>query len=256
MAELDPNRQRLKETRQSDLTEGRINQDFLDWLKSGGVTWLLAIMIFVLGYVGWVRWQEHRKNQRAEAWNELASANLPSSLEDVASKYEEVGAVSDLALLRAAQQLLNAVQAGQALGSDPTQPTPLSEADHTDYLRRADGLFQRVAEHDDRSLGKTLLTMTALTGRAAVAESRGELDQAGKLYEQAAARASDHYPQLAEVIRKRAATASTFTSTPQLPSNEELQRLNENVKPPQYDSVTLENWVRELVMPAAASAGQ
>ena len=29
-------RDRLKEVRQTDLTESRINQDFLDWLKTSG----------------------------------------------------------------------------------------------------------------------------------------------------------------------------------------------------------------------------
>ena len=31
---IDRNRDRLREVHQSDLTEGRINQDFLDWLQT------------------------------------------------------------------------------------------------------------------------------------------------------------------------------------------------------------------------------
>src|SRR5688500_11885434 len=99
-------RNRLKEVHQSDLTEGRINEDFLDWLKTKGMTWLLVILIALCAYFGIVRWRHHRTSYQTEAWTSLAEAKLPSSLEGVAEKYDDVGAVSQLARLQAANQLL------------------------------------------------------------------------------------------------------------------------------------------------------
>ena len=108
-------RERLKEVHQTDLTEGRINQDFVDWLKTKGMSWLLVILVALCVYAGLVRWKSHKIGYQTEAWAELTKAALPASLEEVADKYGDVGSVSQLARLRAAEQLLGAVQAGKTL---------------------------------------------------------------------------------------------------------------------------------------------
>ena len=38
-------RERLKEVHATDLTESRVNEDFVDWLKTKGPTYLLAILV-------------------------------------------------------------------------------------------------------------------------------------------------------------------------------------------------------------------
>jgi len=152
MAETKIERERLKEIHQSDLTEGRVNQDFLDWLKSKGMTYLLVVMVLICGYLGWIRWRESRVGHQTEAWVELSQAALPRAFEDVADKYPEVGSVADLARLRAAQRLLGAVQTNTAVGADlpstdptavPPAPLPLSAEDRRDHrfgrqIRRQD----------------------------------------------------------------------------------------------------------------------
>src|SRR5262245_33864318 len=72
---------RLKEVRQTDLTEGRINQEFLDWLQTKGMSWLLILLVGVCIYLGFVRWKSHQSNTRAEAWKTLQESRLPSALE-------------------------------------------------------------------------------------------------------------------------------------------------------------------------------
>lgn len=245
-------RDRLKEVRQTDLTESRINQDFLDWLKTSGVTWLLVIMVGLVVYMGFVRWNQSRMNYRTEAWRELYTANLPSALEEVAEKYEDVDAVSDIARLQAAEELMRAVQTGKMLGAaiDPADPNAQSQApdltdeERTRYLERADRLFADVAARDDGSTGKTLLVVTALTGRAVVAESRGDMEQAKQLYTQAAQRAGNKFPQLAERSRKRAETVAQYLAARPMA---EVERNADPLPSQQRDPVSLDPWIGDLI---------
>ena len=77
-------RDRLKEVHQTDLTESRINEDFVDWLKTKGPTWLLMILIGVGGYLGIVRWRQYKQQHFVEAWVALSECRLPGAFEDVA----------------------------------------------------------------------------------------------------------------------------------------------------------------------------
>lgn len=255
-------RSRLKQVHASDLTEGRINQDFLDWLQTKGMSWLLVILVALCVYFGIVRWKSHRTNYQTEAWTELTNAKLPSSLEDIADKYGDVGAVSELARLRAADELLTAVQTGKALGATPTpppaigQPTPPGEAskDLTDeekagYLNRADGLYAKVLEADDGSAARTLLAVTALIGRAAVAESNGDIAQARQFYTQAAQRAEAGYPDLAARARERAESSELKAKPVTFPTQTELNALMAKRKPNRgMKQATMEPWARELII--------
>ena len=60
-------RNRLKEIHQSDLTESRLNEDFVTWLKTSGPTYLLIILVALCSYVLWIRWQEQKQNYVYEA---------------------------------------------------------------------------------------------------------------------------------------------------------------------------------------------
>lgn len=219
-------RERLKEVHQSDLTEGRINQDFLDWLQTKGMSYLMILLVGICAYSAWIYYKRNQTNYRAEAWSELSKAALPGSLQDIADKYSDVGSVSHLARLRAADEYLAAVQQGKQLGAAPgTDAAPLTEKDRTDYLDRADGLYQKVVDADDQSAEKTLLAVTALTGRAVVAESRGELDKAKDYYNHAAQRAEALYPKLAEQSRHRADSVGGLDLDVALPTNEQLEAM-------------------------------
>lgn len=242
-------RERLKEVHQTDLIEGRINEDFVDWLKTKGTSWLLVVVIALFVYAAIVRWRSHVNSYQSEAWGELSKAVLPSNYEDVADKYTDVGAVSQLARLRAGEQLLAAVHTGKTLAADAASATPLNDETRKDYLDKADRMFSKIVESDDKSDGMTLLATSAYNGRAAVAESRGDLDAAKRFYEQAADRASAMFPQLAAQSRDHAknieqqAQPATLQTTAQIM---ESYRIDSN---PSTDPVWSEPWLDKIVTP-------
>jgi len=220
-------RERLKEVHQSDLTEGRINQDFLDWLQTKGMSYLMIVLVGICAYSAWVYYKRNQTNYRAEAWTELSKTSLPGSLQEIADKYGDVGAVASLARLRAADEYMAAVQSGKQIGAlEGADSAALSEKDRTDYLDRADGLYQKVIDADDQASAKTLLAVTALTGRAVVAESRNELDKAKDFYNHAAQRAESSYPKLAELSRARAASVDRLDANVALPTNEQVEGMS------------------------------
>jgi tetratricopeptide (TPR) repeat protein len=251
-------RERLKEVHQTDLTESRINEDFVDWLKNKGPSWLLIILVCVTGYLAMVRWRQHRLRKVDEAWAALNDAPLPSSKEDVAAAHAGVFAVPQIALEQAASQLLRSVQSGTAIdlaaGTESTgDDAALSEEQRTQYLDRADGIFQRILEGDgkigadDGSLGMTLHAVQAYNGRAAVAEARGDAEQARRFYDQAAERAEQHYAALAEQARERQRTIEANVAPVTLPTTADLA----NRPPPDLpvQSAAMEPSLRDLLLP-------
>jgi len=240
--------QRLKEVRQTDLAEGRLNEEFLDWLKTKGVSWLLVVMVALCVYFGIVRWRSHQENFQAEGWQALTTAATPTALEEVAEKYADVDAVPLLARLNAAQQFMSAVQAGRMISSDDAAPpVPLSESERDSYLDRADRLYSAIVSSDDGSAAKTLFVVNALNGRAAVAESRGTLDEARALYEQAAARAEGEFPALAAQARANAVTVDQQEHVPPLLSVAEVSKLSG--PPPSLEPVQVDLWLSDMLLP-------
>lgn len=221
---MDQNdRKRLQQVQQTDLTESRINEDFLHWLKTSGPSWLLAILVVVCGYLVWNRWQIHRAGKVDAAWRQLAEVRdgLPASLEEVANDPATagVGSVQQLARLEAADQLLRAVQLGRALESAEAA-VALTDEERTRYLDRADKLYAQVVEAASGNPGTpgiALQAISALFGRAAVHESRGQLDQAAGFYNTAAVKANDPFPALADEARSRAASVAGLASVVKLP---------------------------------------
>ena len=212
------------------------------------------VVVALFAYMAMVRWKHSKTQYQAQAWNELGKSQLPSSLEDMADKYKDVGAVSHLARLNAASQLLGAVQAGNMLGAESETPTPLTEEARADYLDKADRLYTRIVEDDDQSASMTLIVANALTGRATVAESKGDFDQARQYYDKAAARAESVYPQLAHKARERAASVDARAQAIMLPSRADVTAMQQKqTEAPKTDPVWMEPWMRELVLPADGS---
>ena len=244
MDRATPDRDRLKDVRQTDLTEGRINQDFVDWLKTKGTSWLLVAMVALFVYAAIVRWKHHRTSYQTEAWTALTDADLPNSLEDVAEKYSDVGAVPHLARLHAASQLLASVQTNKTLGA--TDQSALTPEAREDYLTRADQLYRKIVESDNKQDSMALLVSTALNGRAAVAESRGNYDEARGFYEEAAKRVESHYPRLAEHARKQAQTVEESNREIKLPTRLDIAAIQAST-PPQTEPVTTEPWLNDIL---------
>ncbi len=218
-------RNRLTEVRRTEQTESRINEDFLEWLKSTGLTLLVIVMVLLVGYMLYVRWDSSRIEHRNNAWIEYASsetAGLPSGFLAVADQYGDVDSVALLARIQAGRAWLEAVQAGRPLDAAAGSVATLSEDDRDVYLTRADEAFRTVLSKDDKSRGMALLMISALNGRAAVAEARGEIEEAKRFYGEAAARAGDDYPHLRDQAERRAETAAAVVEAPDLPAQEDI----------------------------------
>ncbi len=216
---------RLQQVHEADLTEGRINVEFLDWLKTKGPTWLLLILVFVAGYMAILRYKQYRVRHVAEAWAAFAECRLPGSFEDVAVKYDGILGLPQQARLAAAAALMETVQTGQSLASDPSNPStsvPLTDDDRQANLNRAGRLYREVLESDDGSLAITLYAVNAMQGLAVVAESRGDAEDARHWYDEAAVRAEKWYPHLAARIRGRGATAAVYSQPISLPAESSL----------------------------------
>jgi hypothetical protein len=230
-------RERLKQVRTSDLTESKVNQEFLEWLKVKGPTWLLIVMVGLCAYLGVMKWRTSKAAANEAAWQALSDAKLPNAYKEVAEQYGDIGAISSLARLQAAEEYVRAVQMNQPLGTDATQAgaASLTAEERADYLRQAGELYDLIIAGDDRMLPTTLVIVQAMSGRAAIAESAGEPDTSREWYERAAARAEGFYPKMAEVIRKRAGTVGDYAGDVTLPKRADvparsLPSLNETLQ--------------------------
>jgi hypothetical protein len=254
---------RLDEVRQSDLNEAKYNEEFLDWLKTKGLNYLLVALIALVGFIGWIRYKEGQDSKRDAAWVEFATAmntGGPELLEQVAAtpSVAAVDGIAALSRLRAADIYMQAVLTGRQLRTElleadaaaPT-PAPLNDETRTEYLDRADALYAAVAGADDGSDAYTIHAWTALSGRASVAEARGDGAAAADLHEQAAARVADWYPQLAVRSRTFAETAGRFSEAVTLPSEASLSgAVTPSAARP--TPVTVDPLLESLIDPAAA----
>lgn len=245
---------RLKEVHQTEIAESRINEDFVEWLKTKGPQYVLLCLIGVCLYLGVVRWKQHRANYFNDAWTEFVECRLPGSYEDVAARYADVPWLSEQALRAAGDAWLLAVQRGKALGSNaPGVTTPaLSELQRLDYLDKAAALYHTLANGDDGSLAMTLYAVSAMQGLAVVAESKGQVDEASRWYDMAAARAEEFYPDLARRVRDRASTVGEYTEPVTLPTQAELPG---PATPAVRTPVSIEQSLRELLLPDEPGAG-
>ena len=200
-------RERLAEVRQQDLKEGRLNEDFVTWLKTKGPTWLLIVLAFIVAYLVMIRWQQQEARARDEAWVDLMTTAQPASLEDVARRHAEIDGVADIARLTAADSLLQDVQRGKMISEDGQSTTELTADAREQHLASAARISQEITSADDGTPARALATVCAFNGLAAVAECQGEVDQAIGWYRKSEARAGDWLPALAAQAASRAETA-------------------------------------------------
>jgi len=210
-------RERLKDVQQSELANDRLNEDFVVWLKTKGPSWLLAMLVAIVAYLFIVNWQQKELRTQNEAWISLQEAQLPASLEDVAIQYPDIDSVANQARIRAANIYMQSVYLGRPIGAAADSTDDLSEEDRLFNLERADALYAQILSGMNETNGDTLMAATALNGQAAVAESRGQLDAARTLYEQAALRAESMYPFIAARSRSRATTIELYDELVELP---------------------------------------
>lgn len=219
-------RDRLKEVHKTETTESRVNEDFVDWLKNKGPTWLMIALIALTAYLGLVRWRTSTEQTHNRAWIALAEAEesaLPASFESVADEFPRVDSIAQVARLMAAQRLLESVHRNQPLGAIEGEDETLSEAEREQNLSRADRHYQAILDADDGSRGMALHALNALNGRAAVAEARGDIDAAQQYYNSAAQRVEAVYPALAKQARTRAEHVQRIAMDVALPGDDDVQ---------------------------------
>jgi len=244
-------RDRLKDIQTADLAESQVNEDFVHWLKTKGPTYLLVVMVVIVGYLFYIRYQSSQAERQGEAWVAFAEARvsgLPASFEDIATSYGEIGALRPLGLLSAADGYLKAVVLNQALGSDANNTDSLTQEDRTFYLQKADALYAEVITNDDNNnAAYTLFAVSGLSGRAAVSEANGDIDSALTYYESVITRAGNQYPALASQAQSRIDSLDTLSASVSLPTEEEVTaRNNQALK---RDPKSIDSDIDSLIAP-------
>ncbi|MDE1038396.1 MAG: hypothetical protein OR996_06090 [Phycisphaerales bacterium] len=226
-------RDRLKDIQTADISESNVNEDFVHWLKTKGPNYLLIIMIVIAGMLWWQNYQRGEDQYQAEAWSayaEAASTGLPASLEDVAQVHADVDALQELGLLSAADLYLKAVINNNTVGNNEATTTILTADERSFYLDKADALYAELIKNDDNSDSITLFVVSGMFGRAAVAESKGDTENAKHYYELILARASDVFPGLSTQAKYRIETLDTLTDAIVLPTDAEVTARNNQVE--------------------------
>jgi|TARA_B110000196_G_C21037161_1_gene610584 predicted negative regulator of RcsB-dependent stress response len=241
---------RLKDIQTADLSESNVNEDFVHWLKTKGPSYLLVVMVVIVGYLFYIRYQSSQTQHQGEAWIAFAEARvsgLPASFEDIATTYSDIGSLRPLGLLNAADGYLKAVVLNQALGSDANVTTTLSEEDRTFYLQKADALYAEVVTSDDNQKANTLFAAGGLSGRAAIAEANGDIEGARNYYEAVIVRVGDQYPALATQAQSRIASLDLLTEPILLPTETAVTARNSQII--KRDPKAVDNDISAIVTP-------
>ena len=243
-------RDRLKDIQTADLSESNINEEFVRWLKTKGPSYLLVVMVVIVGYLFYIRYQSNQSQRYGEAWGAFSEARvsgLPASFEDIATSYSDIDALRPLGLLSAADGYLKAVLLGQTLSSNANVTTALTEEERTFYLQKADALYAEVVADDNNTDASTLFAVSGLSGRAAVAESTGNIDTARTFYEAIILRSGDQYPALAKQAQLRIDTLGALASAISLPTEEEVSARNNQVL--RRDTKAVDSDINSLILP-------
>ncbi len=213
-------RKRLSQVQQQDLTESRLNDDFLLWMRTSGSNWLLAVLLIACAFLGWEWWKRRAETTRDAAWDELAAATTPAALRDLAARNPTDDALGILASLSAGDGLLASIQSGTRFDREATAADAALTRDlREQYLADADASYAQ-AQMDAAAMpgftGKPLL-VPALLGRAAVAECRGDFKVAGEFLSQAEKTAQPEYPVLATRAASRLKTLDRLTNPYPIP---------------------------------------
>ncbi len=243
-------RERLKDIQTSDLSESNVNEDFVLWLKTKGPTYLLVIVVVIVGYLFFIQHQTSKSQRNAEAWVAFAEARvsgLPASFEDIATSYSDIDGLRPLGLLSAADGYLKAIVLGQTIGSDSNVTSILSDDDRNFYLQKADALYSEVVSTDNGDASSTLFVVGGLNGRAAVAEVDGDIDSARTYYKSVITRASGQYPALASQAQSRIDSLESLSASVTLPTEEEVIAINNQVL--KRDPKVVDSDINSLISP-------
>jgi tetratricopeptide (TPR) repeat protein len=172
------------ELEQNDLASFIVNfQAF--WAKHGNK--VLTVVLVVLAFFVVKRLlDQNRESQQEGSWADLATTSSPDGFAEVARKYEGTP-VEAIAYLNAGDLLLRKA----AIPEAPTTAPATQEADDpTRALEQAESYYRKAQSAEAVS---PIVKLNALLGLASVAESRGQIDEAKKLYQQVIDQAQDFH---------------------------------------------------------------
>ncbi|NUQ67274.1 MAG: hypothetical protein HUU18_03205 [Phycisphaerales bacterium] len=191
---MDDRQRQIRE--RAGLEESRVNVEFVEFLKKWGST-ILMVAALGAGSMAGYRWYHQRVAENvAQAFAELElarSGGSPEALAAVAEQFHDVQSVAPLAYLEAADVYLRSVVAGVKPGTT-VQPggvienpdDVMDEQARATALDRAASFYQRAYEASVTDRTRLMLSIGALHGLAAVAESREQWDVAKAKYEEIA----------------------------------------------------------------------
>lgn len=219
---------RLTQIKETDLTESRLNEEFVTWLKTKGLNWLLLVLVILLGWMGWNIWEQRRAEARDTAWIELTAASLPVSYEEVASRHAGIDSVAALAHLSAGDRYLSSIQSGVRFDRTPDQADArLDETTRGEFLDAADAAYRDALESLDAAGADPRgdlapLRVSAWFGRAAIAESRGDLENAEAYLRNGRDAAGDRYPKVVAWVDRRIEGLPALAETLPIPNQADL----------------------------------
>lgn len=189
---------RLDQIREgAGLEDSRINQEFVEFIRKWSTPALVVMAVLAVGYFLWNKQKEARAARIDEAFEQLSLSTdsvspSPDALRRIAQDYQNVEGVSLLAKLAAADEYLRAVRRGvkpgallDAEGAAQNAEDVLSDEDRQRFLSEAETLYRDVHEAASERPVLALHTLSALYGLAAVSESRGDMDAARNVLDQA-----------------------------------------------------------------------
>jgi len=211
---------RLKQIQQGTLTESRLNSDFLFWLKEQGPNYLLGALLILCAVLGYNWWQQRTQMSHDAAWNEYAEATTPQMLVEVADKHGQTDSIAVLANLDAADRYMESMRSGKRFDREANAPdAAVTPEIRAQYLAEADRLYTKAAAGlDGKPAPENILIASAYFGRAAVAESKGDMASAATYLKAAQAATKDLYPPLATTADERLATLASLSNRPPLPA--------------------------------------
>lgn len=228
---MDPkatDKQRLRQVQTQDLTESRVNDDFVFWLKKNGMNYLLVGLIAACGVLGWNWWKRKQVERTAVAWTELSQATQPESLEALAKEHAEIPQAAMFAYVSAADLRMRQIALNELTprqGDTPAVPLDdagrkiAQDAAYEDYEKAAE-IATRIAGGDASTAA--LVVVPSLFGRAAICESRGDLEGARKYLSEAEKIAGDRWPRLAEIAKLRIDGLVALATPLAMPAQAEL----------------------------------
>lgn len=166
----------IEQHEQNDLQA--FTSGFSGWWERWG-TYVLVVILIVVGGFAAKRWYNHFRDEAHEKrWGELSRETSPPALKGVAE--DNAGTVVEaFAYLRAGDAALTQATFPKAELSTTTMPAAAPSTDPKKALEDAEGFYKRAIAS---SACPKIVKLNAELGLAAVAEARGNWDDAAKIY--------------------------------------------------------------------------